>query len=204
MLSRFKSLQESVRSSLFYVPMLFVVGGFVLGQAALEVDDRIDDVSVRFTATVDSARAVLGVVAGATISFAGVAFSVSLLLISLASSQYSPRVVHGLFRDPYNKRVMGVVIGTFTYCLIVLRAVRGPLEEGGQPVVPSISIGLAVLLGVIAILSIVAFISHSAHTMDVSEILHDASQEALRQIRAQWPERVERTGVGRARRFSRR
>ena len=110
------------------------------------------------------------------------------MLISLASSQYSPRVVHGLFRDPFNKQIMGIVIGTFTYCLVVLRAVRGPLEESGQAVVPSISLMLAVVLGVVSVLSIVAFISHSAHLMDVSKILHRVTDEALEQIRTSWSE----------------
>ena len=183
------ALRDRVRSSLFWVPMLFVVGGAVLGQVALAVDSRIDGVADGLTATVDSARAVLQVVAGATLSFAGVAFSVSLLLISLASSQYSPRFVHGLFRDPFNKRIMGVVVGTFTYCLIVLRAVRGPLEDSGSaPVVPSMSIVVAVVLGVVAILSIVAFISHSAHSMDVSRILERVTEEALGEVHTQWPE----------------
>jgi uncharacterized membrane protein len=186
---RLSALRDRIRSSLFWVPMLFVVGGAVLGQVALEVDSSIDGIPAGLTATVDSARAVLQVVAGATLSFAGVAFSVSLLLISLASSQYSPRVVHGLFRDPFNKRIMGVVVGTFTYCLMVLRAVRGPLEDSGSaPVVPSLSIALAVVLGVVAILSIVAFISHSAHSMDVSRILERVTEETLAEVRTQWPE----------------
>lgn len=184
---RIRHVRDRLRSSLFYVPMLFVVAGFVLGQVALEVDDRIENVPTRLTATVESARTVLGVVAGATITFAGIAFSVSLLLISLASSQYSPRVVHGLFRDPFNKRIMGVVVGTFTYCLIVLRAVRSPLEDGGTPIIPSVSVALGVLLGIVTILSIVAFISHSAHSMDVSKILHSVTSEALTAVRDQWP-----------------
>jgi uncharacterized membrane protein len=111
--------------------MMFVVVAVLLGEAMLVVDSRVEDISPRLTATVDSARSVLSVVAGATLAFAGIAFSVSLLLISLSSSQYSPRVVHGLFRDPFNKRVMGIVIGTFTYALVVLRAVRGPLGRAG-------------------------------------------------------------------------
>ncbi len=183
MLVRLKAVRDRLRSSLFFVPMLFVVGGAFLGEVMLVVDDRVAGLPSRLTATVDSARTVLSVVASATLAFAAIAFSVSLLLISLASSQFSPRVVHGLFRDPFNKRVMGIVIGTFTYCLIVLRAVRGPLEEGGQGVVPSLSILLCVLLGVTSILSIVAFISHSAHSMDVSRILHDVTADAVAQIR---------------------
>ncbi len=187
MLIRLRKLQDDLRSSLFFVPMLFVVGAVVLGEVMLRVDERVDDIPRRLTATVASARNVLEVVAGATLAFAGIAFSVSVLLISLASSQYSPRVVHGLFRDPFNKRIMGVVIGTFTYCLVVLRSVRGPLEDSGQAVVPSVSILLAVVLGIVSVLAIIAFISHSAHSMDVSRILHRVTEEALDQL-SQLPE----------------
>ena len=181
MLSRLTAWGDRLRSSLFFIPMLCVLGGILLGEAMLLVDARVTGIDPRLTATVDSARTVLTTVAGATLAFAGIAFSVSLLLISLASSQYSPRVVHGMFRDPFNKRVMGLVIGTFTYCLVVLRAVRGPLEEAGDAVVPSVSILVAVALGIASILSIVAFINHGAHSMDVSKILHRVTEEALTQ-----------------------
>ena len=128
----------------------------------------------------------LGVIAGATISFAGIAFSVSLLIIQLASSQYSPRVVHTMFRDPFNRRVMALVVGSFTYCVVVLRSVRSAFEEGGEPVVPNISVGFAVVLGVATILAIVAFINHSAHSMDVSEILERIRRETTAEIRDEW------------------
>ncbi len=168
--------------------MMFVVGGVVLGELALAADDRVGGIPTALTATVDSGRSVLSVVAGATLSFAGIAFSVSLLLISLASSQFSPRVVHGLFRDPFNTRAMGIVVGTFTYCLVVMRNVRGPLADGGTAVVPSISILLAVVLGIVSVLSIVAFIDHAAHSMDISKILHRVTDDTIERIRADWPE----------------
>lgn len=182
MIIRLRSLQEKLKSSLFYTPMVLTMVGLGLGQLLLWVDGQVTDLPTGLTATVDSARAVLGVIAGATIAFAGIAFSVSLLLISLSSSQYSPRVVHGLFRDPFNKRVMGVVIGTFTYCLVVLRAVRSPLEDGGTAVIPSLSIAMAVLLGIMTLLAIVGFISHAAHAMDISKILHGVTQAAIAEV----------------------
>jgi hypothetical protein len=113
--------------------MLSVLAGIGLGLSALAVDSRIGEHSgglpLGLTSTVESARSVLSTIAGATITFAGIAFSISLLVIQLASSQYSPRVVHTLFRDPFNKRVMGLVVGTFTYC--VDRAAVGAVALGG-------------------------------------------------------------------------
>lgn len=183
-------LAERLRSSWFFVPMVAVVLAAGLGVLSLRVDQRLDstlvDLPIGLTSTVESARSLLGVIAGATISFAGIAFSVSLLIIQLASSQYSPRVVHTLFRDPFNKRVMALVVGTFTYCVVVLRSVRSALDAGGDPVIPNLSVAVAVLLGIATILAIVAFINHSAHAMDVSEILDRIRRETTDHVRAEW------------------
>jgi len=181
---------ERFRASLFFVPMLAVFGSITLGFASLALDRHIDmsgtDLPFGFTSTVNSARALLSTIAAATMAFAGIAFSVSLLIIQLASSQYSPRVVHTLFRDPYNKRVMALVVGTFTYCIIVLRSVRSPLEQSGDAVIPNVSVAVAVVLGITTILAIVAFINHSAHAMDVSEILERIRHEAVAHVKREW------------------
>ncbi|HUG86945.1 MAG TPA: DUF2254 family protein [Euzebya sp.] len=169
------SLGEHTRASLFFIPMAAVLVAILAGQLGVNIDSQLDDWAIRvplvLTSTVESARVVLSNVASATITFAGVAFSISLLVIQLGSGQYSPRVVHTLFRDQFNKLVMGLVVATFTYCLIVLRSVRTALEQNGEPVIPNLSVAVAVVLGIATILAIVAFIDHSAHSMDISEIL---------------------------------
>ena len=187
-----RSLVERLRASLFFLPMVGVLAGAAAGQLGVTLDRRVDDpandLPVDLASTVESARALLSTIAGATITFAGIAFSISMLTIQMASSQYSPRVVHTLFRDPFNRRVMAVVVGTFTYSLMVLRAVRSATEEGGEAFVPSLSVALAVALGIATILAVVAFISHSAHAMDVSQILEKVRRDAADQIRREWRE----------------
>ena len=176
--------------SLFFVPMVGVLIGLASASLTIWVDSQLDlragQVPLGVTSTVNSARAVLTTVAGATISFAAIAFSISLLIIQQASSQFSPRVVHTLFRDPFNKRVMGLVMGTFTYCLVVLRSVRASTEIGGDAVIPNLSVALAVVLGIATIISIVAFLDHSAHSMDVSQILDRVETEAVGHARRAW------------------
>lgn len=184
------TFMERARASLFLVPMAGVLAAIGAAELGLLVDRSVGDGTASdlpfvLTSTVDNAREVLTVVAGATITFAGIAFSVSLLVIQLGSGQYSPRVVHTLFRDPFNKRVMGLVVGTFTYCLMVLRSVRSDID-GGDAVIPSLSVTFAVALGILTILAIVAFIDHSAHSMDVSEILERVTGEAVACIRVAW------------------
>lgn len=186
MLIRLRAAWESFRSNLFFVPLLLLLVGGALAQLMLWVDVRIEaDGTVLpeiFRSTVDSARALLSTIATATITVAGIAFSVSLLLFQLASSQYSPRVLHGLFRDTFTKRVLGLVVATFTYCLLVLRAVRGQIEEGGAPIVPNLSVIVALLLGILSILAIVAFINHTAHSMDATDLIRRITAETRAQV----------------------
>jgi uncharacterized membrane protein len=187
---RLSSLMERIRVSLFFVPVVGVLIGIVGAAVTIWIDGRLDlqgdDLPLGVTSTVYSARAVLSTVAGATMTFAAIAFSISLLIIQQASSQFSPRVVHTLFRDPFNKRVMGLVMGTFTYCLVVLRSVRSLGESGGDAVIPNLSVAIALVLGIATIISIAAFLNHSAHSMDVSQILDRVENEATGHARRQW------------------
>ena len=184
------SIVERLRASLFVLPMAAVVVAVASAAVTVSIDRSLDpvttDLPLGFTSTVESARALLSTMAGATIAFAGIAISVSLLVMQQASSQYSPRVVPTLFRDPFNKRVMAVVIGTFTYCLMVLRAVRSSLEEDGEPVIPNLSVAVAVAFGILTLLAVVAFINHNAHAMDISDILERVTRESIAQIRQEW------------------
>jgi uncharacterized membrane protein len=181
---------ERIRVSLFFVPVVGVLISMVGAVVSIWIDRRLDlqgaELPLGATSTVASARAVLSTVAGATMTFAAIAFSISLLIIQQASSQFSPRVVHTLFRDPFNKRVMGLVMGTFTYCLVVLRSVRSLGESGGDVVIPNLSVAMAVVLGIATIISIAAFLNHSAHSMDVSQILDRVEDEATGHARRQW------------------
>ena len=186
---RLNSWLERVRTSLFLLPTSAVFAAIATGLATVALDRRLDPEQVRFLAfpsTVDSARALLGTVAGATISFAGVAFSISLLVIQLTSTQYSSRLVNTVFRDPFNRRVMATVVGTFTYYLVVLRSVRSPLESGGDPVIPNVSVVIALVLGIASILAVVALIDHNANVMDVSQILERVTSDALTQVAREW------------------
>jgi uncharacterized membrane protein len=187
-----KSRWEIVRMSMFFSPMVAILGAIVLGNGLAYVDFHLNkqgfEPPVYLTTHVDSARSILSTIASATISFAGTAFSVSLLVIQLGSSQYSPRIVHTLFKDPFNRRIVALVMGTFTYCLVAMRAVESPSDDGETFVVPNVSVLTAFILGIFSLLAIVAFIDHSAGTMDISNLLESVTRDTMIHIKATWRE----------------
>jgi len=190
----FSSKLDEFKASLFFSPMLAVLVAIGLGIGLTALDQKLSEAGVQLpnaiATTVESSRAVLSTIAGATISFAGTAFSVSLLVFQLGSSQYSPRIVNTLFRDPYNRRVMALTVGNFTYCLVVLRAVKmepnNNSSNNSVALVPTVSVVVAMVLGIVSILAIVAFIDHSAHSIDISELLETVTRDAISTLKRTW------------------
>ena len=75
----------------------------------------------------------LSTIAGSMITIAGVVFSITLVALSLASSQFGPRMLRNFIRDRVNQAALGAFLATFLYCLLVLRTVRHGPEDGFVP-----------------------------------------------------------------------
>ena len=75
----------------------------------------------------------------------GVTFSMTLVALALASSQYTSRILRNFMRDRVTQVVLGIFAGIFAYCLIVLRTIRG-VDDGGF--IPSLSVSFGVVLAI--------------------------------------------------------
>lgn len=181
---------ESFRDSLFFFPALFVVAAVVVAQTMLEVDERVslDSVPSFLRFTVDSARALLSTVAGATVTVTGVVFALTAVSVQLASGQFSPRVVRGFLRDRAIQAGIGFMVATFTYSLIVLRAVRSPDGDGASDVVPNLSAGLALALAVGMILTILAYVNHTAQSLQATQLIGNITTGAVALVRKRFPD----------------
>ena len=188
---RLRALIEAVRNSLFFIPVFCVVSGLGLAVGMLALDRRVQlqPIASVLAFTVDSARELLATVAGATITVAAIVFALTGLSVQLASSQFSPRVVRGFLRDASQQAAIGLLVGTFTYTLVVLRAVRSP--EGDASVVPALSTALALVLAVVTVVAIVAFVSRTAHRLQSSELIRSVAEETVDAVARQLPLRGE-------------
>jgi uncharacterized membrane protein len=171
------------RESLFLLPALIVLGGISLAEAAGAADRAVGgDAGLPLTLTMSSSTAtwLLSTVAGAMITTAGVVFSLTVVSLQLASSQFSPRVMRSFIRDRLSQVVIGLLIATFVYCVLILRRVDGDAAEPAPP----LSLTLAVLLTVVTVLLIVAHLDHLAHGLQVGEVVRRISQEGEEVVQA--------------------
>ena len=122
----------------------------MLGIVLVEIDGQLDldGSQVVFKGDGPAARTVLSVIAGSLITVAGLTFSITMVVLQLASSQFSPRILRTFFGDRVTQITIGTYVGTFVYSILVLRAV-GSFGDAGF--VPRLSVTVASLLGIGAV-----------------------------------------------------
>ena len=186
-LLRLRRLADQFQQSLFFLPAIFVVGSVVLAFGAVRLDRTLGpgDLPDFFSTTVDNARSILSTVAGGTISSASVVFSLTLIAVQLASSQFSPRALRGFLGDRFQQIVMGIVVGTFTYSLVVLRVVQQPRDTStSDPFLPRLSVLLAVIFAVASLLAVLGSIDHTAKSLRVGSLLDRIADDTIATIEA--------------------
>jgi len=190
---RVRQLLYATRSSFWFTPGLIVLGMIVLacGMIALEgvlSTEFMKQSPLLFAAGASGSRELLSAVASSMITVAGVVFSITLVVLSLTASQYSPRVLRNFMRDSVNQSVLGVFLGIYAYCLVVLRTIY---ESDENTFVPTLAVLGGLLLGFTGLAYLIFFIHHIAVSIQASQILADVSHETLSVIDQTFPEPVE-------------
>lgn len=185
---------DRVRSSFWFLPSVIAGGAMVLATTTVALDESVTDWLTlnwgwTFTGGAEGASALLGAIAGSMITIAGVVFSMTLVALSLASSQLGPRLLRNFMRDTATQTVLGTFVATFLYCLLVLRTIR----RGNEIVfVPHLSITLAVLLAVASVGVLIYFIHHVSVSIQANEIVARVGTELIEGIERLFPETIGR------------
>lgn len=184
-----RKIWASARDSLWFLPSVWVLGSGALAFVLIAVDnatpDFASDYPLIFGGGAEGARGLLSSIASSMITVAGVTFSITLVALQLASSQFSPRVLRNFMSDRATQVVLGSFLGTFTYAILVLRSIRTEAVDT-ETFVPSLSVSVGVVLALIALGMLVYFIHHMATQIQISTIIATIADETTELIRAEW------------------
>lgn len=188
MWSRLAGLRDGLQTRLWPIPTLGIVLGLALGVGLPRLDARIDEglssaaTSYLFGGGPSAARTVLGAIAGSLITVTSLTFSLTVLTLQLASSQFSPRLLRTFTRDRFVHFTLALFLATFTYALAVLRTVRDPTAS--QPAfVPQLSVTLAFVFAIASVGGLVLFLAHLAREIRVETMLRKVHSDASDSIR---------------------
>jgi len=191
-MNQLKQLWSDLRSSLWFLPSLIVAASVVLAVVLIETDSNgIDRWLAQwprlFGAGAAGARGMLSTIAGSMMSVVGVTFSMTLVALAMASSQYTSRILRNFMSSRATQAVLGVFAGIFTYCLIVLRTIRGG-DEGAF--VPNLAVFFGFVLAVGGVGVLIFFIHHVASSIQASSIIASVADETVRAIERLFPKHL--------------
>lgn len=144
-----------------------------LAVSAVELDkavtgDWLQRLGWSYSGGAAGASLLLGTVAGSMIAIAGTVFSMTLVALSLASSQLGPRLLRNFMRDTTNQVVLGTFVATFVYCLLVLRTIQRA-DEGAF--VPHLSVSIGMLLAIVSVGVLIYFIHHLSVSIQADQVV---------------------------------
>ncbi len=200
---------QNIRYSMWLLPVLIMALAIGLAVAAINIDVQMAEGRHLpwpwlFNVSAGGARSMLEAVAGAMITVAALTFSITVLVLSMGASQYTPRVIRTFMGNRATQTVLGVFVGIFVYCLVVMRSIHG----ADDATMPSLAVSLAVLLSLAGVGFLVFFIHHIASSIQASSIVASVSDDTLKTIDAIFPDQLESRshddagrGLGRAARY---
>lgn len=127
----------------------------------------------------DPARLVLGSLAGFMLTAVATLYSSLLVVQTLASSQFSPRILGSLLRDGHGQVGVGYLVGTLAFCLINLMAVRDQ-----PPTVPRLGLLASLGLGMGGLAVFMHVIAHMSSRVQIGVIMDGIAARAERTIDA--------------------
>ncbi len=192
-MTKSENLWNHLISTLWFVPMFIVLAGVILGFAFVGIDYFIDEklgyYPQMFGIEPSGAKDLLAVIASSTITIAVTTFSITIVALTLASTQFSPRILRNFMRDTGNQIVLGVLVGIFGYCIIVLRTIRESGAGNDYGYVPAVSVMFGIILGFAAIAALIYFIHHVAISIQATTIISLIADETLTEIKKNFPVR---------------
>lgn len=175
------------------ISFLLAIGAILID---IEVIPLLGYIPNLFLTSVDLAKTILGTLSGSLLTITTFTFSTIMVVLTMYSSNFSPRVVENFLTEKSTMKVLGVFVGGFFYCILALFFMRKSLS--GHLV---ISASIAVIYAALCIINFVVFVykvSSSIQATNLITRLYDESRDIIDKTFKQRKKQIslEKYGVG--------
>lgn len=180
--------REALRTNLWLVPVLETVAVSALFVVTYVADRAAYEGHIHFpewvlNGTADTARVILTTIAAAIITVIGIVFSITIVVLTLASTQFGPRMLRNCVRDVGTQVALGAFVATFCYTMITLVSVGGGGDKGDF--VPHLSITVALALTLANVGVLIYFLNHVAVMIQLPVVIAAIAKTLNAEIEAE-------------------
>ena len=176
----FQSAMYSLRGGFLIRPLVIAVALGVTGAVLSALEEAAPKISawipnILFPSHQDPgvAQVILSSIATSIMTVVSIVFAILLMTLTLASTQFSPRILISFVRDRTTQWTLGVFLGTFSYCMAALPAARA----SPQPFVPVATVTGAMVLALVCVGWLIYFINHISQSISVNHIVDRIARE---------------------------
>ncbi|WP_324719391.1 DUF2254 domain-containing protein [Salinimicrobium sp. HB62] len=191
--SGFYSFYHKIKGKIAFYPSLFALSGLLFAFLMMFLEDRgisdylSENIPVLVVSNGDTAHVILSACITGLISMMVFSFSMVMVLLNQASTNYSPRLLPGLISDHKHQIILGIYLSSILYCIFILFYIQ---PTGAEYEVPGFSVLLGVLATVICIYAFIYFIHTISQSIQITFILDDiylSAKKRLHQV-LEWDE----------------
>ncbi len=148
----------------------YILIAIVLSITAILIDTKFIGVLTFipsiFLTSIDLAKVILGTLAGALLTITTFTFSTIMVVLTMYSSEFSPRVVDNFLNDKISMKVLGIFVGGFLYCISTLFFMKNSFSN-----YLVISASIAVAYSILSIIYFVIFIYSVSSSIQATKLI---------------------------------
>ncbi len=129
------------------------------------------------------AQVILAAIAGSIMTVVSIVFAILLMTLTLASMQFSPRIIVSFSRDRVTQWTLGIFLGTFSYCMAALPTAH----SFPRPFAPVATVLGAMILALACVGLLLFFIHHISQAISANHIVDRIAEETEAMIDEMMP-----------------
>ena len=183
--TRISALYRSIRSKIAFYPTLFALSGLLFAFVMMYMENRgisnylVEHAPLLVVNSGDTALTILSACITGLISMMVFSFSMVMVLLNQAASDYSPRLLPGLISDHRHQVILGIYISSILYCIFILFSIQ---PTGDKYQIPGFSVLLGILSTVVSIYAFIYFIHNISETIQITNILEKIFLDASNRL----------------------
>ncbi|MFN3348234.1 DUF2254 domain-containing protein [Pseudorhodoplanes sp.] len=188
MLPRLLTIWESVRTSLWAVPVAMIALAVATAIVAMKIrlDIGADPAWFLYSGNAKDAPSFLSALVTSMITLATLAISITMVVLTLAAQQLGPRLIRIFMGDIRTQLTLGLFTASVVYLLLILRRVYGAGDEA-----PNLAVTIGTFLVLLSAVSLLLFVHHLARSIIADTVIESVGCDIDEQATQMLPERTD-------------
>jgi len=178
---KFKFL-HNIENKIYFIPSIYAISATIVSIIVIFIEYQYTNILLNilpsyFFTSYDLSKTILSTIAGSLFAMITVSFSTIMVVLTMYSSQFSPRTMQDFLKNKVTLKVLGIFIAGFIYSILTLLFIDDSMQGSGESIIFSAMIG--VIVAIVCLGYFVYFIHHAANSVQVNLLIESLKEEVI-------------------------